>query len=85
MTRDEFIQKIEHGDDIMFDVFGKHYVIFTWDKDDRGICICEQNVDGSEYYFATAEELVDYFSVNGKTLAEIAGDIVITDYTLAEE
>lgn len=85
MTRNDFIKKIEHGDDIMFNVRGKHFSIFTWEKEERGICICEQKNADSEKYYATAEDLVDNFIVKGQTLAEIAGDVVITDYTLSGE
>ena len=37
MTRVEFIQKIENGSDILFDVADRHYVIFTWMEDGIGI------------------------------------------------
>ena len=83
MTREELIWKIDHGDDIMFDVLGRHYAIFTWAFDEDGICICEQNVSDSEKYFKTADELVDNYSIESFTLASLAGQIKITDYTLA--
>ena len=83
MTREELIGKIDHGDDIMFNVLGRHYAIFTWAIDEDGICICEQNVPESERYFKTAYELVDNYSIDHLTLASLVDQIKITDYTLA--
>ena len=85
MTRDKFIWKIEHGDDIMFDVAGRHFAIFTWMVEDKGICICEQNVSDSHRYFQTAEDLIDNFFVGDTPLADLVEKIVITDYTLVKE
>ena len=80
MTRNEFIRKIENGSDIMFDVMEHHFTILTWT--DGGIAIDEQFPnDGHVRYFASAAELVDSFTVDGKTLAQIADKITITDYT----
>ncbi len=83
MTREEFVWKIEHGDDIMFDVAGKHFAILTWTMEEEGICISEQNVRESNQYFQSAEELVDNYSIEGFTLASLVDQIKITDYTLA--
>ncbi len=80
MTRAEFVEKIENGSDIMFDVRGKHFTILTWPDD--GIAIDEQYPnDGNVKYFRTAEELVDGFFVDGKPIANIADEIRITEYT----
>ncbi len=85
MTRNEFIRKIEYGDDILFDVAGRHFVIFTWSIEDKGIFIGEQYVSESREYYKSAEELVDHFIVGEKSLADLAEDIIITDYTLVRE
>ncbi len=83
LTRDEFIWKIDHGDDIMFDVRGRHYAIFTWDDD--GIRIIEQNKSEAGQKFKTSEELVDEFVVDGLYLNDVVSEIKITNYTLVKE
>ena len=85
MTRDKFIWKINHGDDILFDVGDRHFAIFTWAIDEKGICICEQNINDSKQYFETAEDLVDNFFIGEKPLSDLVQDIVITEYTLVKE
>ena len=86
MTRNELIWKIEHGDDIMFDVIGKHYTILTWL--DEGILIAEQYKEPGEAHeeriYQTAEELVDGFMVNETPLKELCDKVVITSYTLVQ-
>lgn len=80
MTKKTLIDKIENGSDIMFDVAGKHFTILTWMDD--GIAIGEQHPnDGELQYFDSAEELVDGFEVDGKSLASLADKVVITQYT----
>ena len=83
MTRNELIWKIDHGDDIMFDVSGKGYVIFTWPDD--GIRIGEQNSDDGDMTFQTSEDLIDNFSIKGVPLADLIDKIVITSYTLVRD
>ena len=83
MTRDEFIWKIEHGDDIMFDVLNRHFVIITWP--DEGIRIAEQNTSDEGQLFQTAEELVDHFSIGKHIISSVLDSLVITDYTLVKE
>ena len=80
MTRAELIDIIDNGSDIMFSVAGRHYTILTWT--DKGIAIGEQYPNDHEIrYFETAEELVDHTVIDGKSLGEMAGEIVITQYT----
>ncbi len=80
MTRNEMISKIENGSDIMFDVKGRHFTILTWLPE--GIGIDEQHPhDGNTQYFDTAEDLIDQYTIDGKSLSELAKEIVITDYT----
>lgn len=79
MSKDELIDKIDNGNDILFDVSGRHFTILTWM--DEGIAIGEQQTDGDLQFFDTAEDLVEQFVVGGKTLAELAKQVVITQYT----
>ena len=80
MTKKEFIDKIKNGSDIMFDVAGRHYVIFTWM--DEGIGIGAQFPPGGKMqYFDTSEALVAHYKIGGKPLADLVNQIVITDYT----
>lgn len=80
MTKKELIDKIVNGCDIMFDVAGKHFTILTWT--DEGIAIGEQHPnDGELQYFDSAEDLVDGFMVDGKSLSSLSAKVVITQYT----
>lgn len=80
MTKNEFIEKIENGSDIMFDAAGKHFSIFTWM--DEGIGIGEQYPhDGNMQYFDTAQALVEHFMIGNKPLSDYINTVVITDYT----
>lgn len=82
MTKAELIEKIDRGSDIMLDVAGKHYSIFTWME--NGIGIGEQApLDSGLKYFQTAQELVENFKVNGVPLGDITAGVRITDYTAA--
>ena len=78
MTRTDLIWKIEHGDDIMFDLQNRHFVILTWPEE--GIVIGEAIPgDNHDEVFSTAEELVDTFTVDGHSLADLAHEIEITE------
>lgn len=80
MTKNELIGKIENGSDIMFDVIGRHFTILTWT--DEGIAIGEQfPYDGDMKYYSTAVELVENYKIGEMVLAELAGQVIITDYT----
>lgn len=80
MTRNELVNLIENGGDIMFDCMDKHYTILTWTDD--GILIGEQitNTQKEEIneYFDTAEQLVSEFKVNGIPLCDLLDKINIT-------
>lgn len=80
MTKNEFIDKIENGSDIMFDVSGKHFTILTWCEDGIGIDEQHPNEKGMQY-FKSAEELVDRFHVDNRPISDLASEIVITDYS----
>ena len=80
MQVQELTEKIENGSDIMFEVMGRHFTILTWHE--KGIAIDEQHPnDGNMQFFTSAGELVSGFAVDGKPLADIADQIIITDYT----
>ena len=79
MTKNEFVSKIDNGYDIMFDILDRHFTIVTWL--DEGIGIGEQRKNTPPEIFRTAEELVECFKVDGRTLAELVDDIVITQYS----
>ena len=82
MTKNEFIWKIEHGDDIMFDVLGRHFTIFTWPDD--GVMIVEQN-KGKPVKFPSIGRMLAEYEVDGKALADLAGIINISSYTQVSE
>ena len=84
MTRDEFVWKIDHGDDIEFSVGGRKYVIFSWWYDD-GFNIVEAYSDGDGDTYQTAEELIDNFMVGEKALRDLLDDVKITGYTQVRE
>ncbi len=80
MTKEELIQLIDNGSDILLDVMNRHFTILTWPE--QGIAIGEQYPnDGKMRYFNTPAELVEMFVINGKTLAMLADQIVITQYS----
>ncbi len=80
MTKQEFAEKIENGRDIMFDVRGKHFTILTWTE--KGINIGEQYPkEPKDQYFATPEELLENYLVDGIPLGELSDEVKITDYS----
>lgn len=80
MTKAALIRKIENGRDILFDVAGRHFAIFTWTAE--GIGIGEQYPNDTEMqYFKTAKELVEGFKINGVALEDLVQGVRITDYS----
>ena len=80
MGREEFAEKIENGRDILFEVAGKRFAIFTWMDD--GIGIVERDVPGSEIQcFDSAEQLIDGFKVHDVPLAQLIRRVKITEYS----
>ncbi len=77
MTRNELIRRVKYGTDIVFNVREKCFTILNWES----FIIAEAYAEEEKTY-ETAEELVDQFMVNGKSLGELAGEIVIEQYTL---
>ena len=80
MTAQELTEKIENGSDILFDVMGRHFGIFTWPNEGIGIDERAPHSMGMRYY-KSAEELISSFTIDGKPLADIADQVMITDYT----
>ena len=78
MTKENFKDLIENGSDILFDVSGKHYAIFTWSEE--GILIGEQHSSEPCIAYPTEQDLLDHFLVNGIPLGELAEQIEITEY-----
>lgn len=83
MTRKELIERIDCGDDFMFDVGDRHLVIFTWCEE--GIGVGEQFSEEPLAYFETPDAVVDGYMVDGKPLSERVGEITVTSYTLVKE
>ncbi len=80
MTKQEFAEKIENGRDIMFDVRDKHFTILTWTE--KGINIGEQYPkEPKDQSFATPEELLENYLVDGIPLGELSDEVKITDYS----
>lgn len=80
MTKADFVEKIEKGSDIMFDVVGRHFTILTWMEE--GIGIGEQDPVGGEIeHYKTAKDLVEGFMIDGVPLADLCDKVVITDYS----
>jgi hypothetical protein len=79
MTKNEFIEKIESGSDIMFDVSDRHFTIVTWL--DEGIGIGEQYKNEPLKVYDTVEDLISKFKVDNKALEELCDKIVITQYS----
>lgn len=76
MTRDEFVELIDDGNDIMFKCDGKEFTILGWM--DGGPNIAEQNTEENEASYQNGAELLDRYIVNGKTLNERFDQIEIT-------
>ena len=82
MTKNDLIKKIENGRDILFDVNGRHYGIFTWCK--QGIGIGEATQDTSKdplTYYPTAHEVISGYKIGNVPLSDLCDKIIITDYS----
>lgn len=80
MTKSELISKIDNGSDILIDVAGRHFAIFTWCRE--GIGIGEQYLeDDTLTYFETSTQLVEQFLINGIPIEKHLSTLRITDYS----
>lgn len=76
MTREEFIEHVENGADIMFDVLGKHYTVLGWNED--GPLIAEQETGDNEAVFSDGKDLLENYKIEDKRLKDIWDDVEIT-------
>ncbi len=82
MTKSEFIKKINNGRDILFDINGHQYGIFTWCENGIGVGESTQNVSKDPLqYYNTPKDLLENYKVNGTPLADLCDKVIITDYT----
>lgn len=65
---------IEFGSDIEFNYKDKSYTILPWTED--GIVIGPQNED-NDMVFKTADELIDGYMLDGKSIREVIDTIDI--------
>ena len=80
MTKNELINLIENGSDILLKISGRSFWIFTWTED--GICITEEGKDGTgACYYGTASELVNYFKINNVPIGDLVEGIRILEYS----
>lgn len=79
MTRHEFADLIDFGNDIMFEVDGKSFSIIG--SADGGVNIAEQITEENEAVFQDGKSLLENYHVNGRSLSECFDQIVITHCT----
>lgn len=82
MTKQELIEKIRKGTDIMFKIGEKGFTICDSVDYDDGKDIAPWGGDGATV-FPDAETLVNQFLIDGIPLGDLAQDVMITDYTLS--
>ncbi|MBQ9009963.1 MAG: hypothetical protein IJ088_11620 [Clostridia bacterium] len=84
MTKEELIEKIRKGTDIVFRIGASGFTILDSEKNDNGKDIAEWGGNNAVIY-KDAEALVNQHLINGKPLGEWTQDVVILDYTLNGE
>lgn len=67
LTRNEFIETVDTGNDVMFECSGKKFAIIMTDD---GPDIAEQETCANRQTFADAAQLLDRYNVNGIPLAK---------------
>ena len=68
MTRNEFIEVVDAGNDVMFECSGKRFAIIMTDD---GPDIAEQGTCANRQTFKNAVQLLDQHNVGGVPLANI--------------
>lgn len=68
MTRNEFIEAVDAGNDVMFECSGKRFAIVMTDD---GPDIAEQETCAHRQTFENAVQLLDKYSINGVPLAKV--------------
>ncbi len=76
MTRSEFIDHVEFGADIMFDVRGKHLTVLGWYPE--GALIGEQVTEANKAVFPNAQAMLDGYIIDGERLTDIWDEVEIT-------
>lgn len=76
MTRDQFIDTVDAGGDIMLDCRGKHFTICNWN--DRPIDIAEQSTGENHSLYDTAEDLADQYLIDGIPIGKMLDQVRIT-------
>lgn len=79
MTRREFVEAIDDGCDIMFDLFGKSFTIVGGAE--NGPDIAEQITEANQATFIDGTELLKNYIVNSKTLYDCFEQIKVTHCT----
>lgn len=67
LTRNEFIEAVDAGNDVMFECSGKKFAIIMTDD---GPDIAEQETCANRQTFADASQLLDQYNINGVSLAQ---------------
>ena len=75
MTRNEFIELIDGGNDILFDCNGKHYAIVMTES---GPDIAEQSTCANRRAYKDGKELMDQYLIDGEALGTIVSQCVVT-------
>lgn len=68
MTRNEFIEVVDAGNDVMFECSGKRFAIIMTDD---GPDIAEQETCANRQTFKNAAQLLDQYNIGGTPLANI--------------
>ena len=79
MRNDELVRKISNASEMVFSVNGKRFTVC--DEEEKGFSIAQWNRPDTERYFASAEDLVNEYQIDGKPVKEWAESIRIEDYT----
>lgn len=75
MTRNEFVELIDAGNDIMFDCRGKHYAIVMTEF---GPDIAEQITCANRRAYKDGRDLLDDYLIDGVTLGNLASQCRVT-------
>ena len=79
MTRNELVEAIDFGSDILFDCGNKSYCILGWN--DSGPLIAEQKTGNGGMIFKDGADLVENYKINGIALSKQIDRIHITYQT----
>ena len=67
LTRKEFIESVDIGNDVMFECFGKRFAVIMTDE---GPDIAEQETCANRQTFKNAEQLLDQYNIDGVPLTK---------------